>query len=66
MNCAHCNAPVGMAGKPPSSMVWCSPACNEAWFDARPEEAAKWIDVRDLNQVQRAELLGILGKVGKA
>jgi hypothetical protein len=51
---------------PPSDMSWCSPACHDAWYAARPEEAAKWIAVSDMSALQRAELEAVLGLGARA
>ncbi len=61
MKCAHCERRVDMTNNPPSSAVWCGPACWDAWHASRPEEAAKWTDVRDLTLAQSAELHAVLG-----
>lgn len=61
--CQECGIDVDFTGCPeglPNS-GWCSSACSDAWHAARPEEAAKWIKVEDMNAEQRAELDAMLG-----
>ena len=66
-HCSQCGkAWRSKASLPEAVQSWCSPTCRDAWYAARPEEAAKWADVRDLTIVQRAELDAILGNGGKA
>lgn len=65
--CAHCGEAFHMdPGLPSAKISWCSPECSDAWFATRPEEAAKWTAVGDLNPLQRAVLDAILGLGAKA
>jgi hypothetical protein len=65
--CAHCGKAVHLdPSLPLAEISWCSPECSDAWFAARPEEAAKWTAVGDLSSSQRAELDAILGLGAKA
>jgi hypothetical protein len=61
MRCAMCRNPVAPISGLHSERVWCSDGCCDAWYSARPEEAARWRSVASMTPAEIASLEAALG-----
>lgn len=60
-NCERCGKYMPPSDGPESEQGWCSLDCLGAWEKANPEEAAKWITVRNMTMEQRALFNAMFG-----